>query len=409
MKLQPKETVYYDVLIIGAGIMGMTIAYELQRAEPNRKIAIIEKEADVGRHASGRNSGVLHAGFYYTANSLKAKFTKDGNMLMKKFCREHGIEINECKKVVVATNQEELKTLYELEKRGKENGVELRLVDEEELISIEPNAKTFKKALYSPTTATVDPIQVCQKLKEILMEKGVDFFFNTSYISNKENLISTNNFSFNSEFVVNTAGLYADLIARNFGFSKKYVIIPFKGRYLKYKGEDSPIKTNIYPVPNLKNPFLGVHYTITSKNDIKIGPTAMPAFWRENYNGTRNFKLNEFLQILFYESKLFVFNSFNFRELAFSEMKKYSKKYFSGLAARLSSNCDTDKFTEWLPPGIRAQLLNKETMELEMDFIVEGDKHSLHLLNAVSPAFTCSFSLARYLVNEKISHYKDAG
>ncbi|HSI70454.1 MAG TPA: hypothetical protein VK941_09495, partial [Gillisia sp.] len=175
------------------------------------------------------------------------------------------------------------------------------------------------------------------------------------------------------------------------------------GRYLKYNGEDAPIKTNIYPVPNLKNPFLGVHYTITSKNDIKIGPTAMPAFWRENYTGTQNFRLKEFLQIIYYEFKLFVFNSFNFRELAFIEMKKYNKNYFSNLAGRLSSNCNTEKFDEWLPSGIRAQLLNKNTLELEMDFIVEGDKNSLHLLNAVSPAFTCSFSLARFLVNQKIN------
>lgn len=402
MQVKTKETVYCDIMIIGAGIMGMAIAYELQKAGSDKKIAIIEKESDVGMHASGRNSGVLHAGFYYTANSMKAKFTRDGNKLMKQFCKENGIFINECKKVVVATNKEELKSLYELEKRGKENGVDVRLLDEEELKTIEPNAKTFKKALFSPTTATVDPVEVCQKLKQILMQKGVEFFFNTRYISHKENLISTNNFSFKSGFVVNTAGLYADLIARDFGFSKKYVIIPFKGRYLKYNGEETPIKTNIYPVPNLKNPFLGVHYTITSKNQIKIGPTAMPAFWRENYNGFQNFRLNEFLQIFYYESKLFLLNSFNFRELAIIEMKKYNKKYFSNLAGSLSSNCNTDKFDEWLPSGIRAQLLNKKTLKLEMDFIVEGDKHSLHLLNAVSPAFTCSFSLARYLIKEKI-------
>lgn len=402
MKFVAGESLACDTLIIGAGIMGMAVAYELQENQPNKKIAIIEKESDVGKHASGRNSGVLHAGFYYTANSLKAKLTRDGNMLMKQFCRENGIYINECKKVVVATDEEELKSLYELEKRGRENGVDVRLIDEEELKKIEPNAKTYKKALYSPTTATVDPIQVCQKLKQVLKDAGVNFFFNTRYICNKQNLITTNNFSIQAGFVVNTAGLYADLIAQNFGFSKNYTIIPFKGRYLKYNGKDAPIKTNIYPVPNLKNPFLGVHYTITSNNHIKIGPTAMPAFWRENYKGIQNFKLNEFLQIFYYESKLFILNSFNFRELAFSEMKKYNKKFFSNLAGKLSSNCNTDNFDEWLPSGIRAQLLNKKTLKLEMDFIVEGDEHSLHLLNAVSPAFTCSFSLARYLVEHKI-------
>ncbi|MCY2687963.1 L-2-hydroxyglutarate oxidase [Salinimicrobium sp. TH3] len=402
MNYKSTDNLKCDFLIIGAGVIGLTTAYELKKTQPECTIAIIEKEPDVARHASGRNSGVLHAGFYYTSDSLKAKFTKDGNRLMKEFCRENEIYINECKKVVVATNEEELKSLYELEKRGKQNNVDVRLIDEEELYQIEPNSKTFKKALFSPTTASVNPVEVCQKLKQILVQKGIEFFFNTIYLKNKGNLVSTNNQRFEAGFVINAAGLYADLIARNFGFSKKYVIIPFKGRYLKYTGKDCPVRTNIYPVPNLKNPFLGVHYTVTSNNSIKIGPTATPAFWRENYSGFRNFKLSEFLEIAYYESKLLVLNSFNFRELAISEIRKYNKKYFSSLALKLSSNCDPRNFSEWMMPGIRAQLLNKETMQLEMDFIVESNDHSLHILNAVSPAFTCSFSFAKFLVNEKI-------
>ena len=151
----------YDYIIIGAGIIGLTIAYELRKSKPEKSIAIIEKETDVAFHASGRNSGVLHAGFYYSSDSLKAKFSIEGNNLMKAFCKSNDLKVNYCKKVVVATNEEELSTLFKLAERGKANGVKMKLIDEEELKSIEPNSKTYKKALYSPTTASVDPIEIC--------------------------------------------------------------------------------------------------------------------------------------------------------------------------------------------------------------------------------------------------------
>ncbi|MEI6696518.1 MAG: L-2-hydroxyglutarate oxidase [Bacteroidota bacterium] len=401
--MEIKNTKDYDYLIIGGGIMGLAIGYELRKKYPEKTIAIIEKEEDVAMHASGRNSGVLHAGFYYTSSSLKAKFTVDGNKLMKEFCYSNGIFVNECHKVVVANDETELEALYELERRGIKNGVDIKLIDEEELYKIEPNSKTFKKALYSPTTASVDPIEVCQKLRDILIQQKVDIFFNTKYIKKKNDIITTNNGTFKVGFLINAAGLYADVIARDYGYSKNRIIIPFKGIYLKYSGKDMFINTNIYPVPNLLNPFLGVHYTITSHNHIKIGPTSIPAFWRENYEGFSNFKLGEFLQITYYEAILFITNAFNFRKLAINEIKKYNSKHFVGLAKRLTKTVEEEKFNEWLRPGIRAQLLNKKTLELEMDFVVEGDSKTLHLLNAVSPAFTCSFSLARFLVDEKIS------
>jgi L-2-hydroxyglutarate oxidase LhgO len=393
----------YDYLIIGGGIMGLTIGFELRKKYPEKTIAIIEKEEDVAMHASGRNSGVLHAGFYYTSSSLKAKFTVDGNRIMKAFCYENGIHVNECHKVVVASDASELEALYELERRGKQNGVDIKLIDEEELYKIEPNSRTYKHALYSPTTASVDPIEVCQKIKEILISKNVDFFFNNKYIKKENEYVMTNQNTFKVGFLINAAGLYADVIARDYGYSKDRIIIPFKGIYLKYSGSDMPISTNIYPVPNLLNPFLGVHYTVTSHNHVKIGPTSIPAFWRENYDGFSNFKLNEFLQITYYEAILFITNAFNFRKLAINEIKKYNRKHFVSLAKKLTKKVDEDLFNDWLRPGIRAQLLNKKTRELEMDFVVEGDSKSLHLLNAVSPAFTCSFSLAKFLVDEKIS------
>jgi len=155
-------------------------------------------------------------------------------------------------------------------------------------------------------------------------------------------------------------------------------------------------------VPNLKNPFLGVHYTVTVDGTIKIGPTAIPAFWRQNYAGLENISLHELLEIIGWESRLFLADSFGFRSLAFGELKKYNRGYFTGLARKMVKQIDTSHFNQWSRPGIRAQLLNTETRELVQDFVVEGDAKSLHILNAVSPAFTCSFPFAAWVVEHHI-------
>ena len=331
------DTTKFDYLIIGAGIIGLAIARDLRTRFPEATIAILEKEPDVAYHSSGRNSGVLHAGFYYTADSLKAKFTRDGNRQMREYCYANGLQINETKKVVVAKDESELPALFELEKRGKTNGVEVKIIDEKELADIDPNIKTFKHALWSPTTATVDPVEVNQAIKEELKKKGVQFFFGEGYKERIDgNKIKTTKGNiFSATKLINAAGLYADRVAKDFGYSKKYTIIPFKGIYLKYTGTNNPVKTNVYPVPNLKNPFLGVHYTVTVDGHVKIGPTSVPAFWRENYKGMQSFRFGEMSSILTREAKLFLKNSFGFRSLAIDEVKKYNRKYFTGLAASM--------------------------------------------------------------------------
>jgi len=379
----------YDFMIVGAGVIGLNIAREILTKNPKSKIVILEKEKDVGYHSSGRNSGVLHAGFYYTANSLKAKFTRDGNKELTKYCEDNGLKINKCHKVVVAKDESELESLQILYERGIKNRVNVELIDEKELSKRFKNVKTYKKALFSPDTSTVDPIEILQHIKNDLIKNGVKIRFDTKFQKGMEK---------EAKVFINCAGLYADKIAKEFGFSKDYTIIPFKGVYLKYTNHDKPIDTNIYPVPNLKNPFLGVHYTITVDNTIKIGPTAIPAFWRENYQGLENFSFSEMVEILTYEAKLFLTNAFGFRNLAFEEMKKYNKKYFTSLATSMVEKIDENGFSEWSKPGIRAQLLDTKTLELLQDFVVEGDKKSVHVLNAVSPAFTSSMPFARWVV-----------
>lgn len=394
----------YDFLIIGGGIIGLNIAKELKLRDSTLKILLIEKEKEVGEHSSGRNSGVLHAGFYYTANSLKAKFTKDGNIALKKFCKERGLKVNECAKVVVAQDEQEYETLSELKSRGDANGVELHWLTKDELILKYPNIKSYKKALFCPSTATVDPKAVTIEFKKYVVELGIEVILNCKYIKklNGNNIITTKG-NFKAKKIINAAGLYADNIAKDFGFSKDFVIIPFKGIYLKDKNNISNLSTNIYPVPNLANPFLGTHYTLTVDNQAKIGPTAIPAFWRENYKGLDGFCLKEFIQILFYEAKLFIVNAFGFRSLAFSEIKKYNSHYLKRLAKRLTTNMDHKGYNTWSVPGIRAQLMNKKTLELVQDFIVQSDENSIHILNAVSPAFTSSIPFASWIVDNHIS------
>ena len=377
----------YDYLIVGAGIIGMTIAYELLKREPNISIAIVEKESDVAFHSSGRNSGVLHSGFYYSADSLKAKFTRNGNKKMREFCANNDIFVNNTKKIVVAKDERELDGIYELQRRAEINGVDTTIIDEVELKKIDSNIKTYQKALYSPTTASVNPKEVCFKLRDVLKTIGVNFYFNMVF----------KNCNLSYLYLINSAGAYADKIAKEFGLAQNYTMLPFKGIYLKYMTNKTDIKTNIYPVPNLNNPFLGVHYTITFDGYIKIGPTAIPAFWRENYRGFTNFNIRELIEICYYSSKLFLLNSFNFRNLAISEMKNYNPKFFIKKAKDMVFQIGDD--FKPIPSGIRAQLLNTKTNELVQDFVIEKTDNSIHILNAVSPAFTCSFAFAEYVVD----------
>lgn len=392
-----------DYLIVGGGVIGMAIARSLVRFFPNSSIIVVDKEPDVAQHASGRNSGVLHAGFYYTADSLKAKFTVEGNRQWKAFCQEHRLPINECGKLVVAQNQDELTRLSELQRRGIHNGSTVSLISAAEAQAIDPNVRTYKKALWSPNTASVDPEQCCAALKKELEARGVRFMFDCAYLGREGGEMRLSQHTVKPKMLINAAGLYADKVARDFGFGDQYTMIPFKGLYLKYTKDKEAVRTHIYPVPNLAHPFLGVHYTKTVDGAIKIGPTATPAFWRENYEGWGRFDILELVDTLLSEASLFALNSFGFRDLALEEMKKYNRRYYVGLAAKMVQAIDQNGFTTWTRPGIRAQLLDKKQRQLVQDFVVEADNQSVHILNAVSPAFTCAFPFADYVVERYIT------
>ena len=386
-----------DFLIIGGGIIGISIARELKRRHPHATLLLIEKEEGYGLHASGRNSGVLHAGFYYTADSFKAKFTQTGNQRLTEYCESRNIPVNKCGKLVVAQNESELSQLDELMVRAKNNNVPLNYITEEEAKAIEPRVKTFEHALFSPTTSSVNPSQVVQAMRDDASQEELKLHSGVRYLRRTgKGAVKTSQGNIEFGYMVNAAGLYADKIAQDFGFSRDYRILPFKGLYLYSNEPAGAFQTNIYPVPDLRNPFLGVHFTVTAEGKVKIGPTAIPAFWRENYKGLTNFNFNELMEIIFRQAGLFWSSDFDFKNLAFEELQKYSQAKLVSLASSLAEGVGIKSFKKWGEPGIRAQLLNIRDKKLEMDFVTEGDERSLHILNAVSPAFTCALPFADF-------------
>jgi L-2-hydroxyglutarate oxidase LhgO len=342
---------------------------------------------------------VLHAGFYYTADSLKARLTVDGNREMTAYCEERKLPINRCGKLVVARNQAELAGLDELSRRAGVNGVRLEKVSAEEARQIEPRATTFERALFSPTTSSVDPAAVMASLVADLQRAGVEVRTGTGYLGRENGTLRTSTGPVSAGYVVNAAGLYADRVAGDFGFSRDFAILPFKGVYLYGDEGVEHLRTNVYPVPDLQNPFLGTHFTVTVDHHVKIGPTAMPAFWREQYRGWGNFRAAECLDVVRREAGLFLRNDFGFRGLALRELRKYSRRHLVALGSELVAGVRPEHYRRWGPPGIRAQLVNVRTRKLDMDFRLEGDGRSFHVLNAVSPAFTCAFSFGRYVVD----------
>ncbi|MBS0623143.1 MAG: L-2-hydroxyglutarate oxidase [Verrucomicrobia bacterium] len=389
----------YDFLIIGGGIIGLSLARELKKRHPQASCALIDKEKTCHAHASGRNSGVLHAGFYYSASSLKARFCKLGHQLLKNYCEEQNIPVLTCGKLVVAKNEHELAGLNELLRRAQANGVQLHLISKQEAEEIEPRALTFEKALFSPTTACVDPIVVLQTLHREVQQQGVDVGMDTCYLHKTEDGIVTSKGKLQANFIINAAGLYADQIALDFGHSKSHRILPFKGLYLYSSEPVGALRTHIYPVPDLNYPFLGVHFTLTHSGQVKIGPTAIPALWREQYQGLSGFKPHEFWDIIKRQASLLWKAPFDFKKLAFEEMQKYLSCKMVKIASHLVKDVHPSQYRVWGKAGIRAQLLNISTNQLETDFLIESDSHSLHILNAVSPGFTSALSFAQFVAD----------
>ncbi|GAB7023548.1 L-2-hydroxyglutarate oxidase [Salidesulfovibrio brasiliensis] len=392
---------HYDIIICGAGIIGLTIARELV-ARKRGNILIIDKEPYPGKHASGRNSGVLHAGIYYDPGTLKARMCFEGNMLMRQYCKDRKLPLFESGKVIVARDASELPTLFELERRATANGGTVEIIDEQQLSELEPNAKTAGKALHSPYTAVVDPKAVLASLINDLEQSGaVTFDFGNAFVKAGRNFITTKKGDLGYGLFINAAGAYSDTVAHSFGAGMTYRLIPFKGIYktLKRPAADL-IRSSIYPVPNIRNPFLGIHFTRSVHGEVYLGPTAIPAFGRENYGILKGMDPEAF--VILWRDALMFLNNRKFRGVALEEPKKYLFASFFRDARKLVKDLRPEDVEDSPKAGIRPQLVNMETHELVMDFLVERVGRSVHVLNSISPAFTSSMSFAAMVADQYV-------
>ncbi len=352
-------------------------------------------------HASGRNSGILHAGIYYSSDSLKAKFSLNGNFLMKEYCKKNNLPVLEAGKVVVAKNEEEIVVLKELYERGKKNGAKVELVDEAQVKEYEPYAKTHKMALYSHYTAAVNPQKILNCLyKELISSAEVNILTESSFTGLRgSNTALTSYGPIKFKTFINASGAYSDKVARYFGMDTNYKLIPFKGIYKKLNPQKSfMVKGNIYPVPNIKNPFLGVHLSKSVDGEVYIGPTAIPALGRENYEIFGGLDI-EAIEILYREAILFITNP-KFKNVALEELRKYQFKHFFKDVQNLVYDINPDDIEDSSKVGIRPQLVDWKKKELVMDFVVIKKDGNIHILNAISPAFTSSMAFAEFIVDK---------
>jgi len=399
--LSNNKLIRYEFIIVGAGIVGMSVAKELTERFPSSRIAIFEKELKIGLHASGRNSGVLHSGIYYPQDSLKSAVCAEGAKLMVDFAQEHHIPCKKMGKVIIATCEEEVPTVDRLLDNAMKNNITAHRLDEQQVKEIEPHANVFHHGIYTPQTASIDNKKVLTTLQRILISRGVAFYFNAAVkaVDQHQQHIKTKQGDFHYDYLFNCAGSGTDKIAKMMGFAKDYSLLPFKGIYYKlHPQKNHLVKGNIYPVPDLNLPFLGVHFTRNMSNEVYVGPTAIPAFGRENYGLISGINLEAF-RIIKDITLMYIANQQHFRALMHAEMKKYFKSHFMRASRKLIASVDFSDLISSNKVGIRPQLINTAKRKIELDYIIEQDAHSMHVLNAISPAFTGAFSFASLLVN----------
>lgn len=388
-----------DFVVVGGGILGLSIALELKRRGGTAtRVAVLEKEPQCGMHASGRNSGVLHSGIYYESGSLKANLTQLGNRRMREFCAAHGVPINDCGKLLLARSERDLERLQVIRRRAEAGSVPFEQLAANQVHSVEPLAVASQGALFSPTTATVEPTRVIHALEGEAAHLGVCIARGVQFIGRDTRGIRTQAGRVTAGFLVNAGGAYADVIAKAYGFGDNFRILPFRGLYLAAPKGAVKLRTNVYSVPNLDLPFLGVHLTVGPQGDVKVGPTALPALWREQYGRLRGLRLKEFVGIGWRHASLMFGGDGRLRANAVKELRKVRKTELLRHAAQLVVGLPSTGWT-WQPPGIRAQLVNRRTGLLEMDFVLEGDDRSMHVLNAVSPGFTSALAFAEHVVD----------
>ncbi|MBS3681570.1 L-2-hydroxyglutarate oxidase [Ornithinibacillus massiliensis] len=388
-----------DFLIIGGGIVGLSVGLALLERYPGSNLAILEKESDVAQHQTGHNSGVIHSGIYYKPGSYKARFAKAGNASIRKFCEEHDIPHDICGKIIVAKNEEEMPELGRLFERAKHNGLEVTWLTKDELLEKEPYVAGVG-GIFIPSTGIVDYAMISQVMARQIRSLGGEIITKAEvvFVDEREDevIVETRNNTYSTRFLVNCAGLHSDRIARMAGYHVDVKIFPFRGEYFELKEEKRHVVRNlIYPVPNPNFPFLGVHVTRMIDGTVEVGPNAVPGFKREAYFKA-SFDWKDFGEIISYP--VFWKLGLTYLKEGMEEMSRsVSKKRFVDNLNQLLPSIEEDDLVP-APAGVRAQALGSDG-KLFDDFFIIGGKNSVHVCNAPSPAATASLEIGKEIAS----------
>lgn len=389
-----------DVVIIGGGIVGLSTAYQLVQRNPNTRIVVLEKELHVAAHQTGRNSGVLHSGIYYKPGSLKAQNCRAGKLAMQEFCEREGIAYEICGKVIVAVEEKERAALHRIFERGQANGVQCEIIGPGRLAELEPHTRGVE-AIHVPEAGIVDYTAVTEKLAEYCRSNGGEVVFSSRvYAVSQQSsrvVVGTTTGDFEAKLVVNCGGLYSDRILQMSGEKPAAKIIPFRGEYFELKPSAVHLCKNlIYPVPDPKFPFLGVHFTRMVHGGVECGPNAVLAFAREGYEKF-NVNIRDLTESLTYPG--FLRLAARHWKMGLGEMwRSISKGAFVRALQRLMPEITADDLAA-APSGVRAQALQRDGSLVD-DFLIRSSERCVNVLNAPSPAATSSLNIGRLVVEE---------
>jgi L-2-hydroxyglutarate oxidase len=393
-----------NIIIIGGGIVGLATAHNLSARYPELSITILEKENKVAAHQSGHNSGVLHSGIYYKPGSLKALNCRKGKALMEQFCEIHDIPYNICGKVIVATSEEERPVLHDIYERGQANGVVCEIIDRDQLMELEQHTAGIE-AIHVPESGIVDYVEVCRKLAALITEAGNEIKLGAEVTSISERpeeiAVETTAGDYQADYLINCAGLYSDRVTKMTGMDAPAQIIPFRGEYYELKPQAEYLcHSLIYPVPDPKFPFLGVHFTLMIDGRVECGPNAVLAFAREGYTLT-DFNAADLLETLRYPG--FQKLAGRFWRTGMGEMwRSASKRAFVSALQKLVPEIREEHLVK-APAGIRAQALLPDGSMMD-DFAYQESERIVNVINAPSPAATSSLAIGENVVDQLAGH-----
>jgi (S)-2-hydroxyglutarate dehydrogenase len=396
-----------DLLIIGGGIVGLATALEAVTRFPDLRLVILEKENEVAAHQTGHNSGVIHSGLYYRTGSLKAKNCVAGAASMKRFCRDYDVPFEECGKLVVATSAEEVPRLEQLHQRGIANGVPgLRMLKREQFREIEPHCDGVS-ALQVPSTGIVDYVVVSRKYAELIERAGGEIVCRAKVTGLRHdgstNLVESTAGTFQATHVINCAGLYSDHIAKLAGVQLDLQIIPFRGEYYEVRHDRrSLVKNLIYPVPDPRFPFLGVHFTRRVNGSVEAGPNALLALRREGYTGAAP-DIGEAVELLSFDGFWRMARKY-WRKGAEEQYRALVKSAFASALRKMIPELTEDDLAAG-GSGVRAQAVNRQGNLLD-DFYFVHAPGMIHVCNVPSPAATASLEIGREVVDMMVQRFE---